>query len=77
MYYSTEVTDNFNIEFIFIVLNRTQYPTRNNKGILMLNRDPDLYFSPGYAEHSQNWFEIRSKSNLPSKQTRDNYRIMK
>ena len=47
MYYNIEVINDFNIEFIFIAVNRTQYPTYNDAGILVLNSNP---------EQAQNWF---------------------
>ena len=54
MCYNIEVINNLNIEFIVIVVNRTQYPTRNDAGILVLNSDPDLHLCPGCAEQAQN-----------------------
>ena len=54
MYYNIEVINNIHIEFIVIVVNRTQYPTRNEAGILVLNIDPDSHFPPGCAEQAQN-----------------------
>ena len=54
MYHNTEVINNLNMEFIVIVVKRTQYPIRNDTGILMLNRDPDSHFFPGRAEQAQN-----------------------
>ena len=56
MCYNIEVINNINIEFIFIIINRTNYLTRNNAGILVLNRYPDSRFCPGCAEQAQNWF---------------------
>ena len=56
MYYGIEVINGLNIEFIVILTNRMQYPTRNYAGILMLNSNPDLHFFPGCAEQVQNWF---------------------
>ena len=40
--------------FIVIVINRTQYPTRNDTVMLMLNSDPDSHFFPGCADKVQN-----------------------
>ena len=54
MHYNIEVVNNLNIEFIVIVVNRTQYPTRNDAGMLVLNSDPYSHFFPGYAEQAQN-----------------------
>ena len=48
-----------------------QYPTCNDAGILVLNSNPDSHSFPGCAEQAQTDFEIISKSNLPSKQTRE------
>ena len=76
MYYTIEVINNINIEFIIIVFNRTQYPTCNNTGILMLNSDPDSHFFLAVLSKSKTDFDICSKSNLPSKQTCEDYRIM-
>ena len=75
MYYNIEVINNLNIEFTIIVVNRTQYPTRNDTGILMLNSDPDSHFFLAVLSKRKTDFEIRSKSNLPSRQTREKYRI--
>ena len=73
MYYNIEVINNLNMEFIVIVINRTQYPTFNDTGILILNSDPDLHFFLTVLSKRKADFEIRSKSNIPSKQTRENY----
>ena len=54
MYYNIEVINNLNIEFIVIVVNITQYMTRNNADILVLNSDTDSHFFPGCAEQVQN-----------------------
>ena len=54
MYYNIEVINNINIEFVVIVINRTQYPTHKNTGILVLNIDPDSNFCPVCAEQVQN-----------------------
>ena len=51
-----------------------QSPARKVAGVLVLNSDPDSHFCPGCSEQVQNWFEIHSKSNIPSKQTWVNYR---
>ena len=42
------------MKFIVIVVNRTQYLTRNNAGILVLNSDPFSHFGSGRAEQVQN-----------------------
>ena len=44
MYYNIEVINNININFIVIVVTRTQSPTRNVSGISVLNNDPDSRF---------------------------------
>ena len=75
MYYNIEVISNINIEFIVIVVNRTQYPTYNNAGILVLNSDPDSHFYLAVLSKRKTDFEIRSKLNLLSKQTQENYRV--
>ena len=64
MYYNIEVINNINIKFIVIVVNKTQYLTRNDAGILMLNSDPDSHFCPGCAEQTQNlfWNSLKIKS---------------
>ena len=65
MYYNIEVINNINIEFIVIFVNRTQYPTCNDVGILVLNSNPDLHFRPGCAEKAQNWFWNLLKIKFP------------
>ena len=65
MYYNIEFINNLDIKFIVIVVKITQYLTRNDAGILVLNRNPDSHFCPGCAD-----FEISSKLNLLSKKNR-------
>ena len=64
MHYNMEVINNLNIEFVFIVVNITKYPTHIDAGILLLNSNPDSYCCPGCAEQAQNWFlnSLRIKS---------------
>ena len=47
--------------------------TLNGAGILVLNSNPDSQFPLAVIGKRKTDFEIRSKSNLPSKQTRENY----
>ena len=50
-----------------------QYLTRNDAGILVLNRDTASHFCPGCDEQAQNWFWNLLKISIPSKQTLENY----
>ena len=52
-----------------------QYPNCNDTGILVLNINPDSHYFLAVLCKRKTDFEIRSKSNLPIKQTRENYRI--
>ena len=52
MYYNIEFINNLDINFIFIVVSRTQYPTHNDTSILMLNSNRGSYFFPGCAEQA-------------------------
>ena len=65
MYYNKEVINNLKIGFIVTVANRTNYLTRNNAGILVLNSDPDLHICPGCAEQAQNRFLYYLKIKSP------------
>ena len=56
MYYNIEVINKINLELLIIVVNRIQYLTRNNTGILMLNNDPDSHLLSGCADQTQNRF---------------------
>ena len=75
MYYDIEVINHINIDLIVIIITRMQSPARNATDILVLNSDPDSYFSLAVLSKRKPVFEIHSKSNLPSKQTRENYRV--
>ena len=75
MYYNIKVINNINIEIIVIVFNRTEYPNRNDAGILVLNSDPDSHFVLAALSKLKTDPEIRSESNLPRKQNRENYRV--
>ena len=71
-----EVINNLKIGFIAIFVTRTQSLTRNTAGILVLNRDTDSHFVLAVLSKHKIDFEIISKSNLPSKQTQENYFIL-
>ena len=75
MYYNIEVINNINIEFIVIIVNRTQYLTRNNAGIFVLNSNPDSHFFLAVLGERKTDFEIGSNLNLRRKQTQENYRV--
>ena len=53
MYYSIEVIINLNKEFIVLIVNRMQYPNRDNAGVLVLKIDTDSHFFLGCAEQAQ------------------------
>ena len=75
MYYNIEVINDPDIEFIDIAVTRTESQNCKGTGIFVLNSNPCSYFFPGCAEQAQTDFEIRFKSNLPSKQTDESYNI--
>ena len=56
MYYNIEVINNLNIDFIVIIVNRTQYPTNIDAGILVLKSNYDSHFCPGCADQAQDLF---------------------
>ena len=71
-----EVSNNLNIDFNFIIFTRTHSLTRNAIGILVLNRNTDSRFVLAVLSKHKIDIEINSKSNIPSKQTRENYSLL-
>ena len=57
MYYTIEVINDLNIDFIVIIATRMQSPNRNSVGILVFSGDPYLHFLPGCSEQAQNLFK--------------------
>ena len=54
-------------------LSKTQCLSCNDKGVLVLNSYPNSHFPLDVLSKRKTYFEIISKSNLPSRQTRENY----
>ena len=64
-----------NKDLIVIFVSRMQSTTRNTAGIFVLSNNPDSHFPLPVMITDKTDFEIRSKSNLPSKPTQENYDI--